>query len=402
MMFHSTSIVRVLAICIFVGQMIAWAPVISAGADKTAAKNTAAARKSETNQPRVNSAPGASDAAAADPKVEAAKNKVRQALSIYRNRLLNCRDHYPWQIMHWFIAYGVDTELYSGHPGSQKVNAIGWMCWNSHCGGDRLCYLAANDMVVPRIGPGVQGHPGQFLAMLALSRVGSTYPMKVGGKDLMIANLVKYEKWSCVSGTELSFKLIGLMNYLKSDETWTNRYGEKWTLERLLKEEIEEPIIGETCGGTHRLYAISYAVKTRQKRGEPITGQYRRAKKYMDEFHEYAFKLQNTDGSFSTEWFEGRGSNPYAEDRLETTGHVFEWLAFSLPDEQLRDPRMVKAANYLAGLLIDGQNRHWYIGFLGHALHGLSMYDSRISPSKSKTRKAKPRETAGQKKNPTK
>ena len=52
---------------------------------------------------------------------------------------------------------------------------------------------------------------------------------------------------------------------------------------------------------------FSYAVRKREQRGEPIEGQWLRAKKFVDDFHEYTFKLQNPDGSFSTEWFVDAG-----------------------------------------------------------------------------------------------
>ena len=48
--------------------------------------------------------------------------------------------------------------------------------------------------------------------------------------------------------------------------------------------------------------ALSYAYKKRVQRGFPITGQYKRARKYVDDYHRYTFRLQNPDGSFSTNW----------------------------------------------------------------------------------------------------
>jgi len=117
-----------------------------------------------------------------------------------------------------------------------------------------------------------------------------------------------------------------------------------------------------------------------------MTGQWMRAKKYIDDFHEYAFRLQNPDGSFSTTFFAGRADDGPPTKRLETTGHITEWLAFSLNKEQLLEPRMIKSVYYLSNLLIDNRDEKWGIGPLGHGLHALAIYDERIFGGKPGTR----------------
>ena len=123
---------------------------------------------------------------------------------------------------------------------------------------------------------------------------------------------------------------------------------------------------------------FSYAVRKRQQRKEPITGQWSRAKKFIEDYHEYTFKLQNPDGSFSTNWFAGREDNGGPGRRLETTGHITEWLAYSLLKEDLTDPRMIKAVDYLTNLLMENRHEKWGIGPLGHGLHALAIYDERM------------------------
>jgi hypothetical protein len=122
---------------------------------------------------------------------------------------------------------------------------------------------------------------------------------------------------------------------------------------------------------------LSYAVRMRAKRGEPIDGDYRRALLYTQKYQRYAFKLQNRDGSFSTEWFRGRGDRPDTDRKLTTSGHIFEWLVFSLPQRDLANPKMVRGAYLLTNLLLREPDRDWQIGALGHALHALVLYDKR-------------------------
>jgi len=89
--------------------------------------------------------------------------------------------------------------------------------------------------------------------------------------------------------------------------------------------------------------------------------------------------VQNADGSFSTEWFVRRGDRPDIDRRLQTTGHITEWLSYSVTNDDLRHPKMVKAVDYLAGVLLAEPNRNWSIGPLGHGLHALAIYESRIA-----------------------
>jgi hypothetical protein len=310
------------------------------------------------------------------PELIELRDRLRDCLDYYYHRPENVAERSPWGIMHALIAYGVDTQIYTG---GHKVNAIGWLCWNGNCRGQNLLYTV-NGKLKAREGPGVQGHAGQFLAMLAQSRVKTDYPIKVDGHDFTVADLIEYEKLTCKAGTELTFKLIALAHYLEVNETWKNQYGEEWDIPRLIREELGNPVVGGACGGTHRMTGFSYAVHKREKSGEPMDGQWLRAKKFVDSYHDYTFSIQNADGSMSTDWFRGRGDYGDAARRLETTGHMTEWLVYSLPEDQLTDPRVVKAVDYLTNLLLQKQN--WSIGPKGHGLHALVIYDQRVFGAK--------------------
>ena len=299
----------------------------------------------------------------------------------YRRSMLNSQEHSPWEIMHMVIGYGIDAAHYSSRSGSDQVNSIAWLCYNNSCRGQRMLYLY-DGRPRPRSAAGLEGHPGQFLSALALSGVSKDYPMKVSGREFTVADLIEQEKRTCRGGTELSFKLIGLVHYLDSDETWESEQGDQWNIPRLIKEEIAQPIIGGTCGGTHRMTGLGYAVRVRLQRGEPIDGEWARAKKYVDDYYEYAFKLQNSDGSMSTSYFRGPSRGGTVEDRLTTTGHVLEWLVLSLPDQQLQDERVNRAVKYLIQMLNQHRDRRWSVGSLGHAIHALVVYEQRVFGAK--------------------
>jgi hypothetical protein len=306
------------------------------------------------------------------------REKIRKVLDLYYPRHQNTFDNTNWEIMHGIVAYGTDTQVFRGGPGGEKVNAIGWLCYNGPCKGEQMLYVDRGKLVA-RKGVGVQGHYGQFLAILAQSRVKPDYPMQVGGKSFTIADLIEHEKEDCSSGDELTFKLIALSYYLDSDATWSASDGQKWSIERLLQEELKQPIRGAACGGSHRLMGYSYAVQRRIKQGKPITGEFLRAQTFLYDYQRYTAGLQNADGSFSTEWFVRRGDRPDIDRRLQTTGHIAEWLCYSVSNEDLRHPKMVRAVDYLAGILLAEPNRNWSIGPLGHGLHALAIYESRVA-----------------------
>lgn len=323
------------------------------------------------------------------------KQKVTRTLDRYYVRAFNSRDLSPWSIMHWSIAYGVDAEIRVGGPNGQLANAIGWLCYNYQCRGQRLMHLSGQRMALP-IAPGVQGHHGQFLSMLAQSRVRPDYPIKIAGHELTVADLVQHEKQTCRARSELTFKLIGLSRYLPHDATWKNDLGEPWSISRLLEEELRQPIVqGACCGGTHRLMGFSYAVRRYQTQcKEPLRGPWQQADKLARAYQAYAFRLQNPDGSFSTAWFQGRGARTDIHRRLQTSGHILEWLAFCLPADKLQSLEMVRAVDHLADLLGNNVSVNWHPGSLGHALHALTLYEQRAFGAAPGNRRQQMKEVA--------
>ncbi len=253
------------------------------------------------------------------------------------------------------------------------------MCFNNPCGGERMLFVN-RDKVEARRGVGVQGHAGQFLAILAQSHVKSDYPLLVSGKQFHAGRPDRARKGNVRGrrGADLQADLADALPRF-GRRRGPRRDGQQWSIQRLIREELKQPIRGAACGGTHRLMGFSYAVNKRIQRGKPIVGEFRRAQTFIQDYHRYTFSLQNPDGSFSTEWFVREASDPSIDRRLKTSGHILEWIGFSLSDEELRDPRMVKAVDYVATIAAEQNDRHtWEIGPLGHGLHALAFYHNRV------------------------
>jgi len=281
-------------------------------------------------------------------------------------------------MMHALLAYEVDSKFLLGGPKGKSISAVGWLCFNQDCKRRSLMYVNDQGEIRVRVGPALQGHRGQLLAMLAQAKVSKNYPMRIEGHDFTVGDLAKMEMKTCYPRTELTFKLIGLMHYLDSDATWMNDQGMEWDIPRLISEEIRQPIRGVACGGTHRLAGITLAYKTRQLRGEPVDGQYLKAKKFVTRYQQYAYRLQNRDGSFSTEWFRGPGNEKSIDRKLKTTGHLLEWLLYAASEKQLRHQKTANAANYLATIMYNNRYKNWEAGPLGHAIHALLLYDRMV------------------------
>ncbi len=313
-----------------------------------------------------------------DRSMQNLRSRMRTVLSYYYNKPLNTMEHDPWEIMHSMLSYELHSRVREGGPRGKPITAVGHLCFNRPAERKKMMRLDENKQLDTRVGVGLQGHKGQFLAMLAQCNVSPDYPIRVQGEEFTIRDLIESEQRTCYSKTELTFKLIGLGHYLASDATWLNDRGEVWSIPRLIEEERTQQIRGAACGGTHRLAGLSLAYRRREARGEPIDGEYLTAAKFVSEYQTMAFKLQNPDGSLSTQWFRGRGAEDDIERRIRTTGHLLEWLAYSLPDDQMTSRPMVRATSYLTNLLATYSKQDWHLGSLGHAVHALVIYDKRV------------------------
>ncbi|TWT30473.1 hypothetical protein KOR34_50320 [Posidoniimonas corsicana] len=306
------------------------------------------------------------------------RRRLRSVLSYYYRRPLNSVDHDSWEVMHSMLSYGLYSRVQDGGRRGKPVTAVGYLCFNKPCNRYQMLYLTPEGNLDVRVGVGMQGHKGQLLAMLAQCNVSPDYPMRVEGQDFTVRDLVAAEQLTCYARSELTFKLIGLMHYLPSDSTWVNDQGEHWDFPKLIADERTQKIRGAACGGTHRLSGLALAAKKRVARGEPLDGEWAEAAKFVEEYQQYAFRLQNRDGSLSTEWFRGPGDEDDVDRRIRTTGHILEWLIYSLPEEDLDDRRVFAAVNYLTNLITSNTDNGWEIGPLAHALHALALYDEKV------------------------
>ncbi|MBN2292012.1 MAG: hypothetical protein JXM70_06270 [Pirellulales bacterium] len=317
------------------------------------------------------------------PEMKSLRDHVRKTLNHYSDQPLNTRDNTAAHILQACLAFGCDTTVRQGGSSGEPINGFTCLCWNYPCGGYNLLELSGKH-IAARTGYGLQSNPSQFLAVLALARVPEDYPIRVDDTVRTVEDLVKSEMLSCRAGSDLSFKLIGLSRYLSPNATWKNDLGQKWSIARIVKEELDHAQEPAPCGGTHRLLALGYAVDRRAKLNQPIEGQFLRAKNFIDQYQDYALALQNSDGSWHPQFFKHQGQGGSAIDQVNSTGHILAWLAVSLPDGKLKDDHIVRSVAFLSNQL---RGRHYDsltrasardIAARMNALYALSVYDTRV------------------------
>jgi hypothetical protein len=177
---------------------------------------------------------------------------------------------------------------------------------------------------------------------------------------------------------ELEWALVIIGTHDGTDAFWKNAAGEELHFADLVKQELDKPLDKAACGGTHRLFGLSWVYHLQLRHGGPTEGVWQVLAERMAEYQRRARELQNPDGSFSTEFFRGRGHAADPQLRMNSTGHIFEWLALSLSDDELQEPWVRDAANALALMFLDIQDKPMEGGTMYHAVHGLLIYSSRL------------------------
>ncbi len=202
----------------------------------------------------------------------------------------------------------------------------------------------------------------------------------MGDETVTMQDFVSQVQWDVPRNIEreYSWTLIGLTHFLPTDASWTALDGETWSIERLVQIEAEQELGTSACGGTHRVIGLTMALNRHLAAGGQLAGGWALAKQVIEQAVTDARQYQNSDGSFSTRYFTSPGSSPDLAQNLGTTGHILEFLALSLNDQQLRQPWVQQAAANLCELFRLTRNVPLECGALYHAAHGLLLYRTRV------------------------
>jgi hypothetical protein len=303
-------------------------------------------------------------------RIEATVRHVRQR-SLMRSNAF-------WTVFHGILGLGPGVELLDPKT-NQHVNALDYVCQGGELRG--LAFRPTEfgvDVLTLKDTQG-QGHQDQFIAEMAQWSMPAERTIRVDGRDRPFLDFVRHSQMRAQTNAdqELSWAILVIPQYLGVDATWTNAAGQRLTVEDLVRAEVEAKVEGAACGGTHRLFGLTWAYHLHLAKGGKTEGVWKQVAEKTARYRDLARQYQNPDGTLSTRSFEGKGSDPDRQARINTTGHILEWLALSLPDEELKAPWVQDAAMALCMQILEMRDSAIDSGSLYHAVHGLYLYHAR-------------------------
>jgi hypothetical protein len=306
--------------------------------------------------------------------------RIESAVENVRNRELLTTTGF-WTVFHGILGLGPDITLRDPDTG-KRHNAVDFIA-----GGNELRGLGiiptkhGLDVEWGRTIGVSQGHQDQFVCELGQWGMPADRKFVVFGKEYTFLDFVNHAQMraSTTKNQELSWAVPLLAQYKGVDmPAWDNAFGERLTLQDMIRYELDAPVETAACGGTHRLFGLTWAYHHHLQKGGATAGVWKDVADKTAKYRDLAKRYQNADGSFSTSYFRGPGDSPDKGARIGTTGHILEWLALALSDDEVKQEWVQRAANALALLILDLQDQPIDGGALYHAVHGLQMYHARV------------------------
>lgn len=305
---------------------------------------------------------------------------VDEAVSVTSRRYLTADEHTPWQIFHGLLALRHNFKL---KVNGEKASAMKWVQSGPNFRGLPLIEQTANGgrfhpFTVPYA---FEGHPNQFLAILSMAELPRNFSFRAGnGATITVDDMLRNAQADCNDREEVTWTLWAFARYVHPSVTWQNRFGEQWSMERLVQTEVGKRVQEGACGGCHGLFALALARNAYLQSGFQLRGAYFEAdmkvKRYIAETRAY----QNADGSFSSNHYNGPGYAPDFNKRIAASGHILEWLMIGLSNEELEQEWLKRGVTSIARDLVENKSAPADCGPLYHALHSLVLYRQRTRP----------------------
>ncbi len=316
------------------------------------------------------------------PRADLLQQRIKEAIAQVDRRKLQW-NHGFWTVFHAILGMGPKHTTLSDKA-KERVNALKYISEGGEMRGlqgtlvptdDGIDVLSPKDQIFY-----AQGHQDQFVAEMVQWGLRLDYPFVVQGKKYTFKDFVNFSKVRArlTDKQELSWAILIIGEHFGTDYSWTNRYGEKLTFADVVRYEVHEPIEDAACGGTHRLFGLTWVLHRHLERGGKVEGVWKDVVARIERYKRRAREVRIADGSFSTAFFKEREDAPDVNRRTNTTGHIVEWLALAMTDAELREPWMQEAVSALTKLLLDNSGAAIDGGSLYHAVHGLLIYSARV------------------------
>jgi hypothetical protein len=312
------------------------------------------------------------------PVPEGLRQRVKAAITNVRNRSLSTTNAF-WTVFHGILGLGPGVELTDPRT-NKKVNALDHICDGGDLRGIQFKQTPVGVEVVSTMDGQGQGHQDQFISEMSQWSMPATRRMIVGGREYTFQDFINQSlaRARKNANQELSWTITIVARYFGTNHSWTNWFNEPLTVEDVVRYELDAPVETAACGGTHRLFGLNWAYHIHLQNGGKAEGVWRRVPEHTAHYRDLARQYQNSDGSLSTNFFRSRGNAPDKNIRINTTGHIVEWLALALNDEELRQQWVQDAVNALSLMILDLQADPIDSGSMYHAVHGLQIYYARV------------------------
>jgi hypothetical protein len=312
---------------------------------------------------------------------DAHKDRIDTVLKHIQSRDLRT-DNGFWTIFHGILGIGPENAMLKDAETGKMIKAIDYIAGGGNVRGMEFIPTPDGLDVRTVAGSGVaQGHQDQFIAEMAQWGLPKDKKFIVNGTAYTFNDFIRNAKARArvTTNQELSWAVLIVGQFYGPDYRWTNGAGEKISVEDMVDYELNQPIANSpVCGGTHRLFGITWVYHLHRAQGGKKEGVWKKAADTIAEYIERAKRFQDPSGLFSTSYLEGPGNVPDTQLRLASTGHVLEWLSLAMTDQELRQPWVEKAAGELAKLILENSYNPLDGGALYHAAHGLHLYRTRL------------------------
>jgi hypothetical protein len=277
-------------------------------------------------------------------------------------------------------------------------------------------FFVGEDGIQPRIfddggkfRPTSSYHPDDLLATLAETGTSLDTPMHLRGSEAKVADLLDDSmRRFYLDRLEYEWSTISYIRYLYPLKQWRNKYGERVSVDALVKELMDKPPEAGPCDGLHRLealvllYRVDEAAQAAGQKSILSKNDRRKMLGYMKRVSELLVAAQSPEGFWTRQWSKGKPpaalkddteataktaakskTDPKANsaamhDKLLVTGHQLEWLA--LAPEQVQPPRetIVRAGQWITRTLLEIDQKELIetYGPYSHAARALCLWRS--------------------------
>ncbi len=227
-------------------------------------------------------------------------------------------------------------------------------------------------------------HADDLLATLAEVGTSLDTPMHLRDGDATVGQLLSDSlRRMHLDRLEYEWAIISYARYVFPEKQFTNKFGDRLTVNQLVDEAITPAMGLGPCNGLHRLEALAVLLRAdEQARAlRPDTKQKMLA--HMKQVSDLLTQSQTSAGYWTRQWPQGAAASAPAKgaggdiyDQILVTGHHLEWLA--LAPESVQPPRetIVRAGQWLARTLLelDQKDLEAAYGPYTHAARALALW----------------------------